>query len=256
MSALAPHRPPRSVFQHAFAPAYPDVEALMLARLDHLVIVANTLDEGVAWCESTLGVTPAPGGEHPLMGTHNRLLRIATVDFPRAYLEVIAINSIAAGAIPMRPGRWFDMENAEMMAQIAQHGPRLVHFVANVPDIAQAGSALRALDIDRGEAIAASRMTPRGLLEWQITVRGDGRRLFDGALPTLIEWGEVHPAASLPDAGVALQSVHVSHPQAATLRAAYDAVGLAGVAVHEGPANLCATLATPRGLVTLQSEGL
>lgn len=47
-----------------------------LAKLDHLVIMANSLDDGVDWCEATLGVTPGPGGEHPLMGTHNRLLRM------------------------------------------------------------------------------------------------------------------------------------------------------------------------------------
>ena len=46
-------------------------------RLDHLVVLADTLSEGVSWCEATLGVTPGPGGEHPLFGTHNRLLSIA-----------------------------------------------------------------------------------------------------------------------------------------------------------------------------------
>jgi hypothetical protein len=53
-------------------------------QLDHLVIAAATLEEGVAWCEATLGVTPGPGGKHPLMGTHNRLLSIATAVFPDA----------------------------------------------------------------------------------------------------------------------------------------------------------------------------
>ena len=52
----------------------------MRSRIDHLVVAASSLDQGVAWCEATLGVTPGPGGEHPLMGTHNRLLRVATVD--------------------------------------------------------------------------------------------------------------------------------------------------------------------------------
>ena len=37
----------------------------MTAQVDHLVIAASTLDEGVAWCERTLGMTPGPGGEHP-----------------------------------------------------------------------------------------------------------------------------------------------------------------------------------------------
>ena len=76
----------------------------MTARgVDHLVVYAADLASGQAWCERTLGVTPTAGGEHPLMGTHNRILNISSPAHPRAYLEVIAINygapkSIAAGA--------------------------------------------------------------------------------------------------------------------------------------------------------------
>ena len=46
------------------------------ATADHLVVLAPSLASGVAWAEVTLGVTPGPGGEHPLMGTHHRLLRL------------------------------------------------------------------------------------------------------------------------------------------------------------------------------------
>jgi len=60
--------------------------------LDHLVIAAATLDEGVAGCEATLGVTPAPGGRHALIGTHNRLLALGGEGFARACLEIIAIE--------------------------------------------------------------------------------------------------------------------------------------------------------------------
>ena len=60
--------------------------------LDHLVVIAPTLADGVAWCESTLGVTPGPGGEHPLMGTHNRLIHISSPTHPRAYLEVALLH--------------------------------------------------------------------------------------------------------------------------------------------------------------------
>jgi hypothetical protein len=227
------------------------------ARLDHLVIVARTLDEGVAWCEATLGVTPnAGGGEHPQMGTHNRLLRIATVDYPRAYLEVIAINSGAAHAALARPKRWFDMDSAALQAHVAAHGPQLVHFVANVPDLRAACDRLRTLGIDRGAPMHASRMTPRGLLEWQITVRDDGQRLFDGALPTLIQWGETRPGATMPESGVTLHSLCVTHPRAAELAAAYEAIGLQGVTLAEGPPNVCAKFHTPRGRVRLESKGL
>ena len=31
-------------------------------QLDHLVVGAASLAQGVAWCENTLGVTPGPGG--------------------------------------------------------------------------------------------------------------------------------------------------------------------------------------------------
>jgi hypothetical protein len=45
----------------------------MNAQLDHRVVVARTLDEGVQWCEATLGITPGAGGEPPRFGKHNRL---------------------------------------------------------------------------------------------------------------------------------------------------------------------------------------
>ena len=230
----------------------------MHAQLDHLVIAAASLAEGVAWCEATLGVTPGPGGTHPLMGTHNRLLNIASAAFPEAYLEIIAIEP---GKRPSRPGtrRWFDLDDAALQAGLLQRGPRLVHFVARVAD---AHAALRALahdehaHIDRGHLLEASRDTPAGRLEWQITVRDDGQRLFYGALPTLIQWGPVHPTDAMPASGLATRSLHATHPRAPTLDAALSAIGMSGMAVQSGAPNLVAVLDTPRGPVTLQSEGL
>ena len=227
-----------------------------MGQLDHLVIMANSLDEGVAWCEATLGVTPGPGGEHPLMGTHNRLLRIDSDAFPRAYLELIAINSEADYAHQTRAARWFDMDNALILARVAQNGPQLIHWVTSVADIAGAVQTLAAQGIDRGPAIKASRMTPSGLLQWQITVRDDGQRLFDGCLPTLIQWGDVHPTGSMPQSGVALQALHVAHPAADELQAALNSVGIVDivdVAVHNAPARITAIFQTPKGTVKLVS---
>jgi hypothetical protein len=220
------------------------------SRIDHLVVGAASLEEGVAWCEATLGVPPGPGGEHPLMGTHNRLLRIATVDFPRAYFEIIAVQP---GHAPQRPRRWFDLDDEALRDRLKREGPRLLHFVASVPDVREAVRAWQALDIERGEVVAASRSTPRGLLQWQITVRPDGQRLFDGVLPTLIEWGDTHPAPGMPESGVTLHALDASHTDAARLRAAWQAIGLDAVALEPGPPQLRAVLDTPKGRVTLAS---
>ena len=226
-------------------------------RLDHLVVLADTLSEGVAWCEATLGVTPGPGGEHPLFGTHNRLLRIEAPGFPLAYLEIIAINREAASAYATSaatPKRWFDMDDEVLRTAVRTHGPRLVHWVARVPDVANACAGLAVRGIDRGDVLRASRQTPAGLLEWKIAVRPDGRRLMEGCLPTLIEWGNVHPAAGMPASGLSLQSFSLRHPQADVLRGALGAVGLGELAVtREDRPALQAVLDTPRGPVTLSS---
>lgn len=232
-------------------------------QIDHLVIVAKTLEQGVAWCEATLGITPAAGGEHAQFGTHNRLFKIATPAHPLAYLEIIAIDPNAKKALSPDVKRWFDMDDAALKAAVAKE-PRLAHFVVNTPNIQAGRTALKALDIDRGPAVQASRHSRKGILQWQITVRPDGQRLFDGTLPTLIQWGKpdaaeplrLHPRNSLPRSGVSLQSVVVTHPTATKLQAAYAAIGLTGVTLETGPANLRVTLKTPKGLVTLNSQGI
>ncbi len=223
-------------------------------RLDHLVVLADTLAEGAAWCEATLGVAPGPGGEHPLMGTHNRLIGIASERFPLAYLEIIAINSEAE--CPRHPSmkRWFDIDDSLQQARLRAHGPQLLHWVARVPDIHGATAALAAQGIDRGDVITASRPTSAGLLQWKITVRPDGQRLFDGCLPTLIEWSAAHPASSMPLSGVRLRALTLRHPRAETLSVACQVIGLTDVEVlpRATPA-LEAVLSTPRGTVSVTS---
>ena len=235
----------------------------MKTQIDHLVVMAASLDEGVQWCEDTLGITPGPGGEHEKYGTHNRLFKIASPEFPLAYFEIIAINPLAV--IPKRAQvpRWFDMDNPTLQKAVTQ-GPRLVHFVSSTEDVKAARHVLRTQGIERGQVVHASRKSSKGTLNWQITVREDGERLFNGCLPTLIQWGKpeatdplrLHPRNSLPRSGVTLQSLTVSHPSGVKLQAAFDAIGLANIAIETGPANLVASLQTPKGLVQLQSLGI
>jgi hypothetical protein len=235
----------------------------MKTQIDHIVVMAASLDQGVQWCEDTLGITPGPGGEHEKYGTHNRLFKIASPQFPLAYFEIIAINP--AAVIPKRAQvpRWFDMGDAALQKAVAQ-GPRLIHFVSSTEDVKAARHLLRTQGIERGQVVHASRKSSKGTLNWQITVREDGERLFNGCLPTLIQWGKpeatdplrLHPRNSLPRSGVTLQSLTVSHPSGAKLQAAFNAIGLTDIAIETGPANLVANLQTPKGLVQLQSLGI
>jgi len=218
-------------------------------QLDHLIVAAATLAEGVAWCEKVLGVTPGPGGQHPLMGTHNRLLKIATPSFEEVYLEIIAIDP--AAATPQRV-RWFGLDEPERRASLAQ-GPRLIHVVARSPQLDMHRFGLIQICLQPGEPVKAGRDTPQGPLAWQILVRDDGRLLCGGALPTLIQWDGRHPTQAMPDSGVTLSALTLRGVPAR----ARDVLRLQGVAVQETPAApaLTAVLQTPRGEVVLSSDG-
>lgn len=204
-------------------------------EVDHLVVAADSLEAGADWCEAMLGVAPLPGGQHPLMGTHNRLLNLSSDAFPRCYLEIIAIDPEAPA-----PGRarWFGLD------QRPPGPPALWHLVARSTMLDMHRWGLIHRQSDPGLPIAAS----RGDLRWQILVRDDGRRL--GALPTLIQWDGPHPADRLPDSGLRLRSVTVDGlraPQRDVLRLR----GVGGDPV--APVRLAVTLAAPRGTVTLST---
>ena len=220
----------------------------MTLALDHLVIAARTLGEGVDWCESALGLRPEAGGRHGFMGTHNRVFAIGSAAFPRAYAELIAIDPAAAS--PTQHARWFDLDDAALQHRLAADGPQLVHWVARCDDLGATHTALRAAGIDCGDVQTAERMTPQGLLRWRISVRADGRRALAGAAPALIEWGDAHPTDSMPTSGVALKAMRVAGwpaAVAALLPPAFEHDG------HAAASPIHIELTTPRGSVTLRS---
>jgi hypothetical protein len=215
--------------------------------VDHIVVAARDLDEGVAWCEATFGIVPGPGGKHALMGTHNRLFAIGSARYPRAYFEIIAIDP---GAPPHGRTRWYDLDDPALQHALAR-GPALVHWVAGCAGIAAEIETLRAAGIERGEVLRVERATARGPLRWRISVRTDGARLADGACPTLIEWDDVHPADAMPASGVHLEELALAGLPDVVARRLPDSVKneAAGAA-------LVARFATSRGPVTLNSLSL
>ena len=219
----------------------------MSAEVDHLVVAAASLDEGVRWCEETLGVTPGAGGRHDFMGTHNRLLALSAPGFASCYLEIIAIDPHAPA-----PGRqrWFGLDEPALQASLRDRGPRLIHAVARTAALDMLRWGLIAAGQDVGLPLAAGRDTAEGPLRWRILVRDDGRLLHGGALPTLIEWHGRHPAVTMPDSGLSLAALRL-HGLPEPVR---QLLRLSSASVETGTlAGLEADLHTPRGLVTLRS---
>src|SRR5262249_53180740 len=82
-----------------------------MLQLDHIAIAADSLAAGVAYAEAALGVKIPYGGAHPLMGTHNHLLRLGD----NVFLEIIAPDP-AAGPLTRR--RWFALDDAVVRADL------------------------------------------------------------------------------------------------------------------------------------------
>ena len=77
------------------------------AAIDHLVFGCDHLQAGTLFLEQMLGVGFSGGGKHPLMATHNRLLKLQD----SIYFEAIAIDHEAEqknGDIGRK--RWFSLD--------------------------------------------------------------------------------------------------------------------------------------------------
>lgn len=213
-----------------------------MTALDHLVVAAASLPQGVDYVENRLGVTMTPGGRHPRMGTHNAVLRLGAA----VYLEVIAIDPTAD--TPARP-RWFGLDQPLVRAQLQQQ-PRLLHWVVNTPDIE---TTLPRCPIPPGRIEAMSRND----LHWLITIPQDGSLPAGGVLPSLIQWRtDTHPATRMPASGCRLRNLRLHHSTAHWLQhALYDGglrelIEWQPLSADDLP-GLEALIETPTGLRTL-----
>jgi Glyoxalase-like domain len=204
-----------------------------MLTLDHIAIACEDLETGTAHVEAALGVDLSAIGEHPHMGTHNRLLSLGRAE----YLEVIAINPGAPG--PDQP-RWFDIDSFA-------GPPRITNWICRAPDLAAAlamapeGSGM-IWDLARGD------------FRWRMAIPGDGKLPFDGGFPALIEWqGTAHPAPRLRDDNIRLTGLTLTLPAAEALSATLASLITDNrLQIAAGPApRITATFSTPAGAVTL-----
>lgn len=184
--------------------------------LDHLVVGAASLEQGVAHLRDLLGLELPFGGSHPLMGTHNCLTRIGDGIF----LEIIAIEP--GRTAPPRP-RWFGLDDPAQRRRIAER-PALIAWVAGTRDI---NAALRDAPADLGTPVEMT----RGDLVWQIGIRDDGALPEAGVLPVLIQWPPgPHPSGRMTDLGIRLGALRLRHSDPGRIHLALDALGAAGLA--------------------------
>ena len=200
-----------------------------MLRLDHLAISCARLEDGVAAVETLFGLPMAGGGQHAAMSTHNRLLGLGDL-----YLEVIAVDPAAP---PPGRARWFDLDRFS-------GPPRLTNWIVATDDM---GDTLASGPPGWGTPLSLA----RGDYRWQMAVPDDGRLPHDNTWPALIQWhGTLHPALVLPDHGLRLARLTVSHPQASALQRAL-ALTDPRVDFVTGPASLRAVIDSPKGPVTL-----
>ncbi|CUH41118.1 hypothetical protein JSE7799_03861 [Jannaschia seosinensis] len=165
------------------------------------------------------------GGEHALMGTHNRLSGLGDGE----YMEVIAVNPDAPP--PDRP-RWFDLDRRV-------GPPRIGNWILRTDDLD--GLCTRLPEAGRPVAVE------RGPYRWRMAVPEDGVLPFDGCFPALMQWDT--PPPTFTDVGLRLTRLELSHPGAPALAPIVASLtDDPRIVLAEGPRRITATLENPNGV--------
>ena len=171
----------------------------MNSRIDHIVIGATNLISGTKTLETKLSTKFSPGGEHMIMGTHNKLLKLQS----NIYLEVIANNPNVSK--PSRQ-RWFSLDESSIKEKIKK-SPRLLCWVLEVDNIED---TVKKCGYNPGEILQLS----RDELTWKVTVPSNGKLVENGVLPVLIEWpSNQHPSKKLNNSKVSINKISLFHPE-------------------------------------------
>jgi len=208
--------------------------------VDHLLLGAADLAEGIAWVEKATGVKAVLGGSHPGVGTRNALLSLGG----RRYLEIIAPDPEQPAYRPAN----FQTDLRTLTT------PRLFAWAAGTSDIAAIAESAQRLAQPIIGPSEGSRARPDGtVLQWK-TLRVRNRFAMHAAepIPFFIEWasGSVHPSQDSPE-GCELQSFEFEHPLPGGVMNALISLGIEANAERATNARLRATLRTPQGIVEL-----
>jgi hypothetical protein len=216
----------------------------MQTRIDHLVIGAADLTQGIDYVNECLSVDMPYGGVHEKMGTHNHLMQLGG----DVFLEVMAINPDAE---PPENQRWYGLDDPYIRRRIEAQ-PALLTWVVNTKNIEE---LLQPTTFKFGKAT----LLGRGNLNWYFGLPDDGRLLAGGMVPYVIEWQtDCHPSKYMADVGCRLEGLEIYHSYPFWLKSILESIGAADlVKIHPLQKNrlphLVAHIHTSRGTKELRS---
>jgi Glyoxalase-like domain len=205
------------------------------AELDHLIVGARDLDEGIAYLQKLSGYHAEYGGSHPGRGTCNALLKLGH----HSYLEILAPD-------PQQPALLWHKELPLL------EEPRLIGWAERVKNLDSFATHLRAKGVELIGPTPGSRTRPDGeTLLWQLLLRADDR---DGILPFYIEWDSTssHPSDTAPG-GCLLVDLH---PTGSLVEGSPPQPGLQLRQNPNKPVQLRATIAGQLGEFVLASKSI
>jgi hypothetical protein len=204
--------------------------------IDHLVLGASDLSNGIEFVERLTGVKPAIGGRHTQLGTHNALLPLG----PRQYLEVLA------------PDPSQDCLIEPLNDLLMLDAPRLIKWAVATTGIDAALDILRVVGFADSAIENGTRTTSDNrILRWRqigfLAETGPG-------IPFVIEWDRdsLHPADGSPS-GCTLLGLKLEHPDPETLGRLLAQLNVSATLRKAPVVRLEAVLDTPRGQVNLSS---
>ncbi len=217
----------------------------MKPKMDHLVIGAASLEQGVDFVKEKFGVDMPYGGAHLKMGTHNHLMQLGNSTF----LEIIAINrNIEKPSSP----RWYGLDDPFIQQKLSIE-PTLLTWVVNTDNI-------NGLMAQASFSIGKAELISRGELSWYFGLPQDGRLLAGGMLPYAIEWqADTHPAKNMSSLDCHLEQVEIYHPYPKWLNNHLKSIGAHELvevkqSTTDASPHIIATINTPIGMRKLSNQ--
>ncbi len=210
-----------------------------MVAIDHIVFACTDLAAGVAHIKDLTGVTAAPGGPHPGVGTYNALLSLGE----DVYLEIIAPDPDQPTPDQPRPFGIDELgDSAGQLAAFCIHTtpPETIDEVV---------ATMAAHGFNPGPISAMSRLKSDGEeIHWRLSRNAAANTRLE---PFVIDWGDTtHPATVTPT-GATLISLNGSTAEPAAAKQLHSALGLA-IEVSEGADEISAVIECPNGRIELR----